>query len=239
MSLTKSPHYFVRYYYITQILYILLLDHPFSNLHACHLHFVLSTSYPVMYHRTKWSAFTTLPSHCSSWFLFQSGWLPLDLHRISPLPSPLTAVIISNNSCFFHNSPSSLPDLDLFQIQAHVTTVLHVVRCVQYCRGCKFTPTVNHVGVLSTHDQFRTLLSHCCLKRSSIHANADDKIRKDEDSNVDVVSKTVVCTASRDGGVCYGIQNCCAHCITWCGCVLWNPKLLCALHHVMVVCDVK
>ena len=207
MSLTKSPHYFVQYYYITQILYILLLYHPFSNLHACHLHFVMSTSYPVLYseyNTTKWSAFTTLPSHCSSWFLFQSGWLPLDLHRISPLPSPLTAVIISNNSCFFHNSPSSLPDLDLFQIQAHVTTVLHVVRCIQYCRGCKFTPTVNHVGVLSTHDQFRTLLSHCCLKGSSIHANADDKIRKDEDSNV-----------------------------------MLYRKPLCALHHVMVVCDVE
>ncbi len=157
MLLTKSPQYFVQYYYITQILYILLLYHPFSNLHACHLHFVLSTSYPVMYNTTKWSAFTTLPSHCSWWFLFQSGWLPLDLHRISPLPSPFTAVIISNNSCFFHNSPSSLPDLDFFQIQVHVTTVLHVVRCIQYCRGCKFTPTVNHVGVLSTHDQFRTL----------------------------------------------------------------------------------
>jgi hypothetical protein len=35
MSLTKSPHYFVQYYYITQILYILLLYHLFSNLHAC------------------------------------------------------------------------------------------------------------------------------------------------------------------------------------------------------------
>ncbi len=48
-----------------------------------------------------------------------------------------------------------------------------------------------------------------------------------------VESKTTVRTASLDGGVCCGIENYCAHCITWWWCVLWNPKLLCALHHVM------
>jgi hypothetical protein len=42
-------------------------------------------------------------------------------------------------------------------------------------------------------------------------------------------------TASRDGGVCCGMKKCCAHCITFWWCVLWNEKLLCALHHVMVV----
>jgi hypothetical protein len=55
----------------------------------------------------------------------------------------------------------------------------------------------------------------------------------------DVEWKTVVRTASLDGGVCCGMKNYCAHCITWCGCVLWNPKLLCSLHHVMAVCVVE
>ncbi len=51
-----------------------------------------------------------------------------------------------------------------------------------------------------------------------------------------VESKTIVRTASRDVGVCCGIQNYCAHCITQCRCVLLNEKLLCALHHRMSVC---
>ena len=115
MSLTKSPQYYAQYSNITHLFCILLQYHPFSNIHACHLHFILSTSYPVMYNTPTGAAFTTLPSHCSSWFLFQSGGLPLDLHRVSPLPTPWTAVIISNNSCFFHNSLSSLSDLEYFQ----------------------------------------------------------------------------------------------------------------------------
>ncbi len=48
--------------------------------------------------------------------------------------------------------------------------------------------------------------------------------------------KTVVRTASLDGGVCCGMENYCVHCITWWWCVMWNKKLLCALHHLMVVC---
>jgi hypothetical protein len=51
--------------------------------------------------------------------------------------------------------------------------------------------------------------------------------------------RTTVRTASRDGGVWCGIKNCCAHCITWWLWVLWNEKLLCALHHVMLVCVVE
>jgi hypothetical protein len=51
-----------------------------------------------------------------------------------------------------------------------------------------------------------------------------------------VESKTTVRTASRDSVVCCVIQNYCAHCITLWWCVLWNEELLCALHHVMVVC---
>ncbi len=123
-------------YKITPILCAILLYHPNT------LHFI--TISPIFKFTRLPSSLCTehfipLPSHCSSWFLFQSGWLPLDLHIISPLPSPLTAVIISNNSCFFHNSPSSLPDLDLFQIQAHVTTVLHVMRCIQKKPNIYFT----------------------------------------------------------------------------------------------------